>query len=145
MGKISLALKAVRSVLTDEAYAKKLAEKKLTLDGESIVDPTPQAPPVGYKKQLSMVEIVREQVRNHLSQVAADQGFETFDESEDFEVEDEDPLPASAWENEFDPPVQELRQAVASARSEGVTGEPSPVAQPTESPPAKPDLAKPTQ
>lgn len=133
MGKLVLALKdkIYRSVLSDDAYAKKLAAKNLTPDGESIVSSIPQAPPVGYKKQLSMVEIVREQVRTHLSQIAADNGHETFEESEDFDVEDDGPLPDTPWENEFDPPVSELREAVEASKAGGAGGAP-----PAESPPA---------
>lgn len=80
----------------------------LTDDGYEIPDPVPMAPPVGYKKQPSMVENIRNMVRSEMLQrEAAAAGFETFEESEDFGPEDDGDvaLPATAYEAVFDPPV----------------------------------------
>lgn len=77
--------------------------------GRELVDPTPMAPPIGYKKQPSMVEMVRNMVRSeHLAREAAMMGKETFEQADDFDIPD-DPLdPSTPYENEFDPPVREL-------------------------------------
>lgn len=87
-------------------------------DGHFVPDPTPMAPPVGYKKQPSMVEIVREMVRSErLAQEVAARGAETFEESEDFEVGDDPDQLTSGWENDYDPPVAELLKAGKEALS----------------------------
>lgn len=66
------------------------------LFGESrreILSAIPIAPPVGYVQQPSLAERIRSMVRSeHLRAAAEGAGFETFEESEDFEVgEDYDP------------------------------------------------------
>lgn len=97
--------------LTLEEYAAKLAAKGLHPDGTQKLDPRPLAPPVGYKKHPSMVEIVRDMVRGERLRIAAlEAGAETFEESEDFEVED-DYFLESPWVNDFDPPIRELVEA----------------------------------
>lgn len=101
-----------RPGLTPEEYAAKLLSKGLHPDGTPILDPTPMAPPIGYKKHPSMVEIVRDMVRSErLAQEAANMGHETFEESEDFDVGDEPEQLRSGWENDFDPPLEVLLQA----------------------------------
>jgi len=98
--------------LTLEEYFAKLKEKGLNQDGSPILDPTPVAPPIGYKKTPSMVEIVRDMVRSEkLAQEAAQSGHETFEESEDFDIGDDPELLRSPYENEFDPPLNELLSA----------------------------------
>lgn len=70
--------------------------------GHEILDPTPVAIPVGFKKPLSleerMIRFIRsERVRAHLDQ----SGHETFEEADDFNVgEDFDPV--SPYEEHFD-------------------------------------------
>lgn len=98
--------------LTIEQYAEKLIRKGLDPRGQVVPDPVPIAPPIGYKKQPSMVEIVRDMVRSErLAQAAREAGHETFDESEDFDVGDEPELMRSPWENQFDPELSELLRA----------------------------------
>lgn len=92
-------------------YLGKLRALGLDVRGRLIADSTPIAPPIGYKRQPTMVEIVRDAVRSeHLRQAALDAGMETFEESEDFDVPDEQEL-HSPWENDFDPPIAELTAA----------------------------------
>lgn len=101
-----------RQRLTVEQYAAKLLAKGLHPDGSQILDPVPMAPPIGYKKTPSMVEIVRDMVRSEkLAQAARESGHETFEESEDFDIGDEPELMRSPWENQFDPPIEELLKA----------------------------------
>lgn len=98
--------------LSMEEYAAKLIRQGKGPDGRIVVNPVPIAPPIGWKKQPSMVEIVREMVRGErLAEEARAAGHETFEESEDFEVGDEPELLRSAWENQFDPDLSELMKA----------------------------------
>lgn len=78
--------------------------------GRELLDGTPIAPPVGYRKTPTMVEHIREMVRSErLAAEAAAAGFETFEEADDFNIADEDgEMPSSPHENEFDPPVKEM-------------------------------------
>jgi len=96
-----------------EDYLKKLISKGLNKDGTPILDPTPLAPPIGYKKAPSMIDIVRDMVRGErLKQEALAAGFETFDEADDFDVDDEPVQLRSPHEfPEGDPSVRELLQA----------------------------------
>lgn len=78
----------------------------LTPDGYELPDPTPMAPPVGYKKQPSMVEHIRNMVRSEQLRAHVEaQGAESFEEADDFEVDDDDRLPISAYEAFFEPEV----------------------------------------
>lgn len=61
--------------------------------GREIPDPTPVAVPAGWARPPSMEELIRRHIRVEMSRQAADQGLETFEESDDFEVDEEgDPL-----------------------------------------------------
>lgn len=73
--------------------------------GREIPDPTPIAPPIGYVPQPSMVDHIRNMIRTELSRSAAEAGEETFDEADDFEVEDELADPHTPYEAVFDPPA----------------------------------------
>lgn len=98
-----------------ETYLQKLQEKGLHKDGKPILDPVPIAPPIGYKKHPSMVEIVRDMVRSErLAQAAHEAGHESFEEAEDFSVEDDPEQLRSPFENEHDPDLAEIL-AVGSA------------------------------
>lgn len=126
-------------------------------------DPTPMAPPLGYNKQPSMMENIRNLVRSEaLRQAAEAAGAETFDEADDFDVGD-DFEPASPYEEVFDPILggtydpqfpqrvrdlaEQARQAEAAAPqpptpvppAEGpVTPAPAPAASPApQAPPSK--------
>lgn len=94
-----------------------------------IPDPTPMQPPIGYKKQPSMMEVLRQQIREDLSREAAQRGHESFEEADDFDVGD-DLDPHSPWENEFDPPISELvsegQQAAQAKKPAPPTDGPAP-------------------
>lgn len=77
--------------------------------GREIPDPVPLAPPVGYKRQPSLVELVRDMVRGeHLRQAAMAEDKDTFEEYDNFEIPDDPSPPNTPYENDFDPPVKEL-------------------------------------
>lgn len=110
-------------------------------EGRELPDPTPVAPPVGYVKQKSMTEIIREQVRSHHLQAAAEaQGLETFEEAEDFDIGD-DLDPSTPYEAVFDPPPQPAAPpagppaAAPAATNPPTAGQPTPAAAP---PPGSP-------
>lgn len=77
-----------------------------TVDGQELPDPKPIAPPVGYKKQPSMAELVRDMVRSErLRQEAESMGHESYEDADDFDVGD-DYDPRSPYEWQFDPFVR---------------------------------------
>lgn len=85
-----------------EAMAKHPKGKPLTKDGMEVNDPVPVDPPVGYKAQPSMFEIVRKMIREEKLKAALEaEGFESPEEADDFEVGD-DYEPSSPYEHNFD-------------------------------------------
>lgn len=83
---------------------KKVLYGTLNALGQLIPDPTPKAPSVKHLRQPSMAEQVQAMIRSErLAQEAAAAGYETWEESEDFDVGDDDYDPRSPWEQEFDP------------------------------------------
>lgn len=71
--------------------------------GREIPDPTPMAPPVGYKRQPTMAEVIRQQIQGEaLARAAREMGKESWEEADDFVIGD-DYDPSSPWEEQFDP------------------------------------------
>lgn len=66
--------------------------------GRELPDRTPVARPVGWKQPASLREQIRKFVRDELSRVAEEQGAETFEEADDFDIEDDAPDPSSPYE-----------------------------------------------
>lgn len=65
---------------------------RLDDDGAEVLDPTPVAMPVKFKRSRSLIEDVQALVQGELSRLADAHGFESFDEADDFDVgEDYDP------------------------------------------------------
>lgn len=84
-------------------YLDKLAGRNQTKEGAEIPDPTPMEPPINYVKQPSLASQIRDMVRSEaLRQAAEAQGYETFEEADDFEIEDEPDLAATPYEAEFE-------------------------------------------
>lgn len=71
--------------------------------GREIPDPRPMSIPSGFKRPETLAEQVQRLVRTSISRQAEEQGFETFEDSEDFEIEDEMWDPSSPYEEVFDP------------------------------------------
>lgn len=92
-------------------YILKLEKKGQTEDGAEILDPTPVAPPVGYVRQKSMVDIIREQIRSD-ALLARLNDRESFAESDDFDIPDDPIDPHTPYEDEFEP----IADVVAEAR-----------------------------
>lgn len=97
------------------------------IDGREYLDPTQIAPPIGYTRQKSLAEQIREMVRSeNLRHLAEQAGHESFEEADDFEMEDFDPT--SPYEEVFDsanpaPIPTPLEAAITAAGvSEGARG-----------------------
>lgn len=65
--------------------------------GREIPDPTPVEVPLRFRGQESTDERIRRIIRETISRQAAESGWESFDDANDFEV-DEDPDPVSQYE-----------------------------------------------
>lgn len=67
--------------------------------GREIPDQTPVEMPIGYRRPLTMEERMQKYIREEMSRRAADDGMESFEEADDFDVEDEDEYdPISGYE-----------------------------------------------
>lgn len=60
--------------------------------GRELPDPRPLEVPAGYKKPESLTEKIRRMVRTDVSEWASQRGAETFEEANDFEIEEDDAL-----------------------------------------------------
>lgn len=89
--------------------------------GHEIVSNVPEAPPLGWKRQPTMVDHIREMVRSErLRQEVEAAGDETFEEADDFDVGD-DVDPTSPWEGEYEPvSAVKARKEVADKEAEVV-------------------------
>lgn len=58
--------------------------------GREIPDPRPMSLPSGWDRPLSLSEQIKRMVRVELSRQAVDDGQESFEEADDFDVEDEE-------------------------------------------------------
>jgi len=68
-------------------------------DGKEIPDPVPMSPPVGLKPPEDLMTTIRRMVRHEEFIRAVDaEGFDTFEESEDYDVEDD-----HEWVDELTP------------------------------------------
>jgi len=93
--------------------APKLSPLRHDATGGEVLDPQPMQPPLGYKKQLSLTEQIRQQVRLHALSLEDNDITETDEEADDFEI-GEDYEPLSKHENDHIPTVKELKQKAAA-------------------------------
>lgn len=99
-----------------EIYAKEMDVQSRYLNkyGQERPNPVPMAPPIGYKRPISIADQIREAIRA-ASFEAYMAGAETEEEANDFEV-GEDEEPSSRWESEFEiDPALEAMLALQSA------------------------------
>lgn len=118
--------------LSLEDYLVKLLEKGIDpYTGHAKVDPTSVAPPVGYKRHPTIAETVRDLIRSEkLKNALSEAGEETFEEADDFDVDDEPPLPPHLYEPNFDPEIQ----GGVGVSPTKTPSEPPPPAAPSEAP-----------
>lgn len=120
---------AWRAVRDKGDYSAKLSMtgQNLDLDGNEILDPTPMEPPIGWKKTPHVYDMLRAMVQNEISRKAQEQGFETFEESDDFEDDEYDPTDHSPHLNDGDPSIAELVAiGKAALAQKNANGRPSP-------------------
>lgn len=91
--------------------------------GREVLDPTPMSPPLGYQRQPSLSEQIRDMVRSEKLRLELEgTGAETFEEADDFEVGD-DYDPTTPYENDFDPPISEMVREGEKALQERLKAE----------------------
>lgn len=110
--------------------------------GRQVPDPRPVEVPAGLGRPLSLHDEIKRFVRMELSRAAQAQALETFEENDDFDVEDEEELPLSDYEvremaaepgdRDADPPpapngADRKAPAPASSAVSGGSGEEPPV------------------
>lgn len=92
--------------------------RPLTVDGQEIPDPTPMAPPLGFKKQPTMADHIREAIRGeHLRLAAEAAGQETFEEANDFDTGEDDELNTIYEIGESQPDFELLNRATGRSAS----------------------------
>lgn len=97
---------AIQEIIADDSGE---IVSELDPDGREVLDPVPMSPPINFKgSDRNMFDIMREQIRRELSEAAAAEGKETFEEADDFDVDD-DYEPSTPWEKEFDPELRNLQ------------------------------------
>jgi len=119
----------------------------LNVMGQEVPDPTVIEPPLGYVPQPDLMEQMRAMVRNELSRIAEQQEFESFEEADDFDIDDDPVDYSSPYELYFDPeegqPPGPIEPAPEPVKAGGGGGEPPPES-PQAPPPAAATTAKPT-
>lgn len=80
-------------------------------EGREILDNTPVEMPLNYKEPPSIQDMIRQAIRIEMSQQAAAQGMESFEEADDFAVDDDDdfvsPYQLSEMQEEIPLPVRQ--------------------------------------
>lgn len=99
----------------DDVYRTTDKSNRFDEHGHEVLNPTVMAPPLGYKKQLSIAEQVRQQIRS--MKALQDDAPETEDEADDFEIDD-DPVMPSRWENDMIPSIKETRKRLKELEKE---------------------------
>lgn len=103
---------------------KQTPRRKLVLDEKTrrlIADPLPLEPPIGYKRTPPLAEQIRAMVRGEaLAHAARNSGKETFEEADDFDVDD-DFDPQAPYEEVFEPPAtwEDQAQLLGEKMEEG--------------------------
>lgn len=126
----------------DPGHRRRIRDEFINDLGQEMPDPRPMSPPVGYIKQPSIFDLVRDQVaRAHLLH-AQDREFETFEDNDDFDIPDDPADPTSPWENDFDPPWSEVRSAIEADRAKKAADAANSIipATPTSPPETKPTV-----
>ncbi|UDN67577.1 hypothetical protein [robinz microvirus RP_56] len=116
----------------DDVFKTTDKHNRFSAENKEILNPTPMQPPLGYKPQVSLVEQIRQQVRQlkHLD----DTEPESEEDADDFEIE-EDPILESRWENDMIPSIKETRARIRDLEArEKMYAKPEPVGQPDPAP-----------
>lgn len=85
-------------------------------DGSEVLNPVPMAPPLGYKKEESIIDMVARQVKAHYEMLRGDDVIEQ--EGEALYGEDEDFFPSSIYEVvQMEDTAPDIRHADVSAEA----------------------------
>lgn len=76
---------------------------KLDENGHELLDTTPVEMPLGFQHPEPLEERIRRLIRTSVSQQAVENGAETFEEADDFDIPDDDSDPVTPFEMDFDP------------------------------------------
>lgn len=94
-------------------------------DGREVLNPVPVAPPVGYVKEPTVMEMINAQVKKHLALLRDDEELDTEAEAQDFNIGD-DYEPYSPYEilmsDEF-PSVPVVEPEVGATGATGGSGD----------------------
>jgi hypothetical protein len=115
-------------------------QPKTVKDRYETPDPTPVAAPISMRKSPSIFDHVRDMIRREMSEAAEAAGYESFEDADDFDVDD-DPFPHSRHTlDEDELSVAELRQRLQEAEArEAAVEDPPGVQGPTSPPPEDAD------
>lgn len=113
----------------------------LNVRGHEVPDPTVLEPPLGYIQQPDLMEMTRRMIRHEISRAAQDLEMETFDEADDFDIEDDPVDYTSPYEEFFDPPAGAPAGPPAEVpqHAQDPNQVPAPGSAPSTPPPAPPD------
>ena len=92
---------------------KRKKRQNLNAKGHEVNDPTVIEPPIGFVAHEPLSAQIARMVRSEtLKQELENSGHETFEEADDFDIEEDDFYdPQSPYENDFDhTPLEELRR-----------------------------------
>lgn len=93
--------------------------------GEEILDDTPVALPVGFKRPQSLQERMRYLLRaEFLKRDLEAHGVETFEEADDFSVDEQDPLEGTPYEDQFEPDIPGIAAREQEIRAGAVLDRP---------------------
>lgn len=88
---------------------------ELTPDGAEIPDPIPLA--ITFKgRKITKFDEVRSFIDNYLSSKAQEAGEESFEDANDFDVDDDIPLPDTPWEEWGDEIAEQMRAKAVQER-----------------------------
>lgn len=95
--------------------------------GQEVVDSTPLEAPLRVSVPSSSTQSIRAIVQREMSRLAELDEMETFEEADDFDIEDDPVDPRTPYEAVFDPiPLDEPLQPPVAAAPEGGVGGPPP-------------------
>lgn len=92
----------------DDVFRTTTIENRHNEFGHEILNPIPMQPPIGFKPEPSMFDVIRQQIRQ--AQLAGDTILdENEDEADDFDIEDDPVDYQSRWENDTIPSMKDLK------------------------------------
>nr|QJB20361.1 MAG: hypothetical protein [Microvirus sp.] len=108
---------------------------RLDENGHEVPDDTPVAMPVGFSRPPTLIETIRAVIRTEVSQAAESQGMGSFDEEDDFDIDDEPADPTTPWEEVFEPDAPQptvddvkLAESLGKVPSDATQPQPQPAA-----------------